>query len=391
LKSGYFSAQFYLYANGQFRLDDMEARVPHSSWHHGLNPDYVSNNYLTQPDTGLSLACRINKDGFRDKEFEYHPDEFRVFFLGDSYTEGYYLDQEDAIPQRSEVLLRERGINGGSVRTFNFGCGSYSPLLCYRVLRCYVDRFHPNMVIYLMNWGDPFDDAYYGYVNCFEYDTNGLPLWMKKQLVRTRDLGPHPGLKINSYLFLAGAQCLEILRSEWSHGQAGDDRDGLTEWPTIRAKQVWYALEPAARPDVLRAIYTEAFKPILGMRQLAQAAGADFKVVYICAPWEASSLETPSFFIPEAIRLLPRIRPLMEGKGYYESGSEPVLAEVAKQYGVELYIPLDALREKARSGRLYFVSDSHLNKDGADFYANLCATIVAERASGQVACATAVD
>ncbi len=385
LKSGCFSGRFYPYTARQFFLEDLSARVPHPSWHHGLAPDYVSDHYLIHPDTGRPIACRINKDGFRDKEFEYHPDEFRVFFLGDSFTDGYYLDQEHAIPQQTEAVLRMTGVNDGRVRTFNFGCGSYSPLLCYRILRHYMDRFRPNMVIYVMNWGDAFDDAYFGYASCFECDADGLPLRMKKQAHRARVLASHPGLKINSYLFLATTELLNRIRGTRPAGHVGDDSGDPADWRTIRATQLWYAIQPTAKQEVLREIYTEAFKPIAGMRQLCQAAGADFRVVYIPSPWEISSQETPSSREPGADDFRRRLTPLMEEKGCYESLSESVLVEVAQEHGVELHLPLAALRERARFERLHWVSDCHMNKAGAAFYADICAAIVTERAQSQTA------
>jgi hypothetical protein len=340
---------------------------------------------LIHPDTGRPISCRINKDGFRDKDFEYKADEYRVFFLGDSFTEGYYLDQEDAIPQRTEAILRSKGVNNSNVRTYNFGCGSYSPLLCYRILRHYIDRFHPHEVIYLMNWGDAFDDAYFGYANCFELDADGLPLRMKKQASRARVLASHPGLKINSYLFLAGADCLEAIRTTRTTGHVGDELEGNADWRTLRATQLWYALRPTAKPAVLRSIYHEAFKSVKGMQQLCQAAGADFHIVYIPAPWEVSSSETPSSREPGAAEFLTSIAPLMDGKGHYETSAERILAEVAREYGIELHIPLDALREQARSQRLHWTNDCHLNEAGAAFYSRLCADIIIGKAGEKLA------
>jgi len=380
LKTGRFSSQFYPYTSAQFVLEDLSARVPHLSWHHGLLPDYVADDYLADPDTKLPVACRINRDGFRDRDFEYHDDELRVFFIGDSFTEGYFLKQEEAIPQQTESILRAHSVNDGRVRSFNFGCGSYSPLLCYRILRCYIDRFRPHMVIYLMNWGDAFDDAYFGYAKCFEYDADGRPTWMNKQTTRTRTLDSHPGLKINSYLFLAATQWLDALQNERRAGPVANGSENPADWSVIRATQLWYAIDPAADPGVLKAIYEEAFKPVAAMKDLALAASADFIVIYIPAPWEASDCESPSSPELSAVRLLPRIRPLMKDKGYYEARNEPVLAEVAKQYGFRLEVPLDALRREAGLQRLYFVHDCHLNAAGAAFYAKLCAGIVAEAA-----------
>ena len=54
--------------------------------------------------------------------------KIRIFVLGDSFTEGYYL--EDTVASRIEAKLEsETGKNDFEV--FNVGTDSYSPLLEY--------------------------------------------------------------------------------------------------------------------------------------------------------------------------------------------------------------------------------------------------------------------
>lgn len=87
--------------------------------------------------------------------------EFRLFFLGDSYTEGTCAE-EDSMPARvsfrlSPVLSK----SGKYLRVINTGTRSYSPLIYYLRLRDEILQFHPDTIVINVDMTDVFDDFLY--------------------------------------------------------------------------------------------------------------------------------------------------------------------------------------------------------------------------------------
>lgn len=365
LATGFFSQRFY----PAKLVVDVGLKVSHPSWHHCRLPDFQTDRFTIDPDTGKNISCQINKDGFRDEDFEYHVDELRVFFLGDSYTEGYCIEQDRTIPELTEKFLQDSGFHGGRVRTYNFGIGSFSPLLCFRVLRHYIDRFHPHIVIYLMNWGDPFDDACFKYADHYVLDANGLPVRLKSLRRNLPRISPNAYLKINCYTYYFVSLAYEKIKGYFIKQTVrlkNSEAHGVQNWKEIRRCCAWYGIQPNANPEVLRRIYQEAFKVIRGMKQICQKHNAKFFVVYVPSPWEVSAQETPRYtYVSEFPEVLKGYMP----KGYYESIGEKILSEIAEESDVQLLIPLDFLRKQALWQRLYFVNDSHLGPKGAEAYA----------------------
>ena len=76
-------------------------------------------------DRTKRIPFRTNSDGFRDREVRpKDPAIRRVFVIGDSYTFGYAVEEQEAYPQVTERLLKERGITNIEVR--NGGIPGYN-------------------------------------------------------------------------------------------------------------------------------------------------------------------------------------------------------------------------------------------------------------------------
>lgn len=103
----------------------------------------------TQTQEG-SAAIRINRYGFRDKEWtvEKPAAHFRVAVLGDSYTAGMQVPEEQRFTGILETELRScDGLAGRRLEVLNFGVGRWGTaqeLLC---LRDRVWQFDPDMVV----------------------------------------------------------------------------------------------------------------------------------------------------------------------------------------------------------------------------------------------------
>jgi lysophospholipase L1-like esterase len=97
----------------------------------------------------------LNSQGFRDEEFPAGktPGVFRIICLGDSWTFGANVGQEQAYPQRLKALLR-REFPEANFEVFNLGVLGYSSQQGLELLRRTIDKMQPDMVTIAYAWND---------------------------------------------------------------------------------------------------------------------------------------------------------------------------------------------------------------------------------------------
>ena len=90
----------------------------------------------------------LNSTGFRDGEFpETKPSStFRIICLGDSWTFGANVGQQDAYPQRLQALLRQE-FPKADFKVFNLGVLGYSSYQGLELLKKNVNEFLPDLVV----------------------------------------------------------------------------------------------------------------------------------------------------------------------------------------------------------------------------------------------------
>jgi lysophospholipase L1-like esterase len=90
----------------------------------------------------------LNSLGFRDVEFSWEkdPSVFRIVCLGDSWTFGANVDQQDAYPQRLRTLLKQE-FPGADFEVLNLGVLAYSSYQGLLFLRKEIDRLQPDIVL----------------------------------------------------------------------------------------------------------------------------------------------------------------------------------------------------------------------------------------------------
>jgi lysophospholipase L1-like esterase len=98
----------------------------------------------------------LNSQGFRDEEFpkERQSSSFRIICLGDSWTFGANVDQENAYPQRLKALLRAE-FPEAELEVFNLGVLAYSSYQGLKLLKTEALDLTPDMVLigFAMNDG----------------------------------------------------------------------------------------------------------------------------------------------------------------------------------------------------------------------------------------------
>ncbi|MCG8456014.1 MAG: GDSL-type esterase/lipase family protein [Holophagales bacterium] len=113
----------------------------------------------SSPGMGGALVA-TNADGFRSP---YSRDDFRahgqrIVLLGDSYTFGLGVKQEESVGAVLESHLRQTGTD---VAVLNTGVISYSPLLARQTLRKVARHYQPTLVLLLVDVNDIGDDHQY--------------------------------------------------------------------------------------------------------------------------------------------------------------------------------------------------------------------------------------
>ncbi len=103
----------------------------------------------------------INSDGirFKGEARDVKSEDYNILFMGDSYTYGYRLLYEETVPATFEKLADSRCSD--KIKSFNLGWISSSPLLSYRLLADIGKKYHPDLIVYLLDLTDYHDDLSY--------------------------------------------------------------------------------------------------------------------------------------------------------------------------------------------------------------------------------------
>src|SRR3989442_549915 len=97
----------------------------------------------------------LNSDGFRDEDFPKRksPAAFRIICLGDSWTFGANVGQEEAYPQRLKALLRQE-FPKANFEVFNLGVLGYSSYQGLELVRKTAIKMQPDMLTIAYAWND---------------------------------------------------------------------------------------------------------------------------------------------------------------------------------------------------------------------------------------------
>ena len=86
------------------------------------------------------------------------PDTFRIFYLGDSFTEGT-APMDQSVPSRVEQTLNDLVQNSSlNFEVINTGTTSYSPTIFYILARYVLTDYDPDLIVVNVDMTDDFDD-----------------------------------------------------------------------------------------------------------------------------------------------------------------------------------------------------------------------------------------
>lgn len=126
---------------------------------------------------------------FRGTSDSIDAEDYNIIFLGDSFTYGLYLDYADTVPYAIERQLASRNCRP-RVRAINFGWTSASPLLSLRLAQDIAHKYHPDLVVYMLDMTDFHDDLRYEEELRFRREVEILPSEIVYEIVE------HTALKV---------------------------------------------------------------------------------------------------------------------------------------------------------------------------------------------------
>ncbi|HUT54453.1 MAG TPA: GDSL-type esterase/lipase family protein [bacterium] len=272
----------------------------------------------------FEVGCTHNSEGYRGGEFtETKPEGvFRIICIGDSYTYGGGVKDEETYPTRLEARLQHRPGARAPVEVINLGVQGYS----IRQMRLLLDRMaprcRPDLVIAAV-----------------------LPL----QVV-TASMGMQ-SLTIGSDGFLLWNEVPTIGRiGNWLHARSRFLQVVLEKPLKRRRKKIFRKVHPHKREDLFEGngSYEAGWRALEDqvrlMKQTAQDNGAAFALLYV-----------PEIDFDKPDRDYPQRR----------------LSSFCRNESVVFISAQEAVRQEAPTRTLYHARDGHLNAAGYDLVAQV--------------------
>ena len=97
---------------------------------------------------------------------------YRIFYVGDSFTEGC-VPMDQSVASQLEIELNRRFQDSGrKYEVINTGTSSYSPLIYYILIRYIILEYEPDVVVMNLDMTDSFDDWKYRQTAIFDPQGN---------------------------------------------------------------------------------------------------------------------------------------------------------------------------------------------------------------------------
>lgn len=155
--------------------------LPGSPLEYKLYPGVSRENRI--PKTGSTWHYRINADGFRGEDFSPDKDRKRVLFLGDSYTFGWAVEQDEVLSESVRRVLAEPPYNL-DIQAYNVGVPGYNTFQEYHLLNQVLDRYAPDLVVlgYVLNDAEPQHSVPESLSVRYKYVTSWMFAYLKEQI-----------------------------------------------------------------------------------------------------------------------------------------------------------------------------------------------------------------
>jgi hypothetical protein len=273
----------------------------------------------------------INSDGIRSyrEATEFKPEDFNIIFSGDSYTFGHLLPAEQSTPMQFEQIAH-RAFPGKTIKVANFGWSSSSPYLSLRLLRDKAEKYHPDLVIFVLDITDFKDDFFYQHV--------------------IEKAGPYKFIVEHPYLAHFPRQIARKF-------------DGYTHWQERWLGYPDFSIYFIAHQPYEKSLpyFDRTYNNLLEMnRFVTEVLHAKFIVFVPPRHWQYTDRESPGSW--EKHNYIPMGPYVLNHFVYFD------------QKATEASFPIISLLNDFKNTNVYpttFEKDSHWNPDGAKLAANL--------------------
>jgi hypothetical protein len=332
--------------------------VPDPYRHHALVPDSYAE--LRQPD--FEYIQRVNRLGLRGREttVEKPQNTRRILMLGDSFTMGKGVQDDEAFSVLLEKMLQESltACNGGNVEVLNAGVDSYAPVLEFLYLKRELARLTPDLVVLNFDHSDLVQEAAYRHqaVRDPQGEITAVPQvwrkslyerflsWTTRNLYFTRVVLVHVNRSMGHRELSVRQVVNEFGREHFAHTLEGDV-DRSAQWRDV-------------------------FDSIGRIKQLSDSMGAEFLLTTY--PW-AHQLEG------ENIGWVEGRKPYMKESERTSNVTQQTIRENAQALHIDVLETLPAFQAYNGPGPLYFNVDPHWTPAGQKVMAEALYRGITER------------
>jgi lysophospholipase L1-like esterase len=317
------------------------------SWtvHHALRPGYSS------------PSIHINSFGLRSPEVAVPKPRgtVRILLLGDSFTFGLRVRDEETFGRRLEEALRGK-YGTAPVEVVSAGVISYCPLLEYLQYRHHLHVLEPDLVVVNFDMSDVQDHMAYSREAVLGSD--GVPLFVTEPSLRSQQPSAMP----------------KLLLFEWIgrriQGASGRVESTLKGVPFVRDQDRYlWTLDGGPEWD---AEARNAMAPIVDLSRLLERDGIPLLLATYPQPWQVSADATP----------IPPIRDQYGvGRHTVHLNDRPFrkLEAFASEHHVPFVNATAAFRQDAAPATLFLENDFHFTPRGHELYADVLARFITQR------------
>jgi len=312
--------------------------------------------WIRRPEYNVHLV--INAHGLRgpDRPYAKPAGVHRTLLLGDSFTEGYTVAEEETVRARLESLLDAASC--GRHEVLNGGTAAYSTDQEYLFFLEEGSRYAPDVVVLLFYYNDLVDDTPGG-LGKPEFDLVGDRLVLRNSPVPERVPG-RPVARSFAVKPWRGSVALRLLSDRTLGANPALHRAlaklGLVEPESAEGgmpRELW-PFGPGHKDEVA-LLWRRERAILLALKQAAESHGARLVVLHVPARFE----------VDDRAWDLTRERYDMGRRWWRRERVFEDLREACGSLGLPLLDPRDAMRAAESSGRAaYFVRDGHWTAEG---------------------------